>query len=697
MQFDEPPESFDENLVELLEAGIEQILEHEDPQQFLDWMVTVGVKEYFADEVPVPEAAATIGAAFGRHIWNAVPLPGNGFQPKPLPTPGRNDPCYCSSGLKFKHCCARLPEFPPIDPEEMWEIVVSHLSDDQIKRALASRRAPLGALAEIGQRFLDEDRAHDAVKLLAPLFAPGAPRLSEKHDPALDVLGDAYLALGEEEKREELLRNMTHCEVRILRANAWARLSLVYTDRQDPHAAWSAFREAQREDPDSPMLATLEVTILLAEQREAEAKERARFHWLRLSKRDDVSPEHVAYLAQLAQDPAGGMTDAALEAVSPEGKRLRAWAARLPERPVLAYEWADAAAPEPEDPAQARSTLARRLTLQGFPKEQIEDELDALLRRFERARKKAERRAKRQALQATQLTLALDEPEEMFEPGEYFLQRPDLGALESQWHDVFALGKPFSVQLEPFDEIDPWEDASDWLDFLEQNPQAGDSLDILDDLAAIIGLTTGSEVPWMDSVLLAPILERAEKIISAGPRPDRGLLPWPFPDNRAPLRLLVRLAYLRLRQSRHEDALRIILHMLDLNPDDNHGLRALAATRLLRAKDTTACLALCAKYPDDVDIALRYGKALAMFAEGRADAARDALNAALEANRHVARYLCEERLTAPKLDDRGYTFGRKDEAWLYRLDARDVWNATPGALEWLKREAAARGGSARKS
>lgn len=30
--------------------------------------------------------------------------------PQPAPTPGRNEPCYCGSGRKYKHCCLSKDE-----------------------------------------------------------------------------------------------------------------------------------------------------------------------------------------------------------------------------------------------------------------------------------------------------------------------------------------------------------------------------------------------------------------------------------------------------------------------------------------------------------------------------------------------------------------------------------------------------------
>jgi len=105
-------ETFDDETIEELETffreAIARILEREDSEAFLAW-----VRQEAADRLPrlferLPDEAARRSSAseLGRALWSSVPLPGNGFRPRPLPEPERNDPWPCGSGLKYKKCCA---------------------------------------------------------------------------------------------------------------------------------------------------------------------------------------------------------------------------------------------------------------------------------------------------------------------------------------------------------------------------------------------------------------------------------------------------------------------------------------------------------------------------------------------------------------------------------------------------------------
>jgi hypothetical protein len=129
--------------------------------------------------------------------------------------------------------------------------------------------------------------------------------------------------------------------------------------------------------------------------------------------------------------------------------------------------------------------------------------------------------------------------------------------------------------------------------------------------------------------------------------------------------------------------------MLQVNSHDNHGYRTLLVDEYLRREHGDEALALIARYPGDVNPELRYGEVLAHLRAGREAEASAALAAALRSNDFVPELLSAEQVRKPKLSPYGVTVGGRDQAWLYREDARDLWQATPGALDWLKRTAKA--------
>lgn len=52
---------------------------------------------------------------------------------EPQKEPGRNDPCPCGSGVKYKHCCKR-PELRALHQDYIRQRMLAHLFLDQILR-----------------------------------------------------------------------------------------------------------------------------------------------------------------------------------------------------------------------------------------------------------------------------------------------------------------------------------------------------------------------------------------------------------------------------------------------------------------------------------------------------------------------------------------------------------------------------------
>jgi len=202
---------------------------------------------------------------------------------------------------------------------------------------------------------------------------------------------------------------------------------------------------------------------------------------------------------------------------------------------------------------------------------------------------------------------------------------PELLRVEREWREVFRCAKPPSVSLDYHGNIDPWQDAAGWVDFLEHRPEAFDSLDILDDVTAAVGALPASEAPWIDQAVLQPLLQRAAHCIDTAHPDTGGTLPWGYWQNRPALRLLARLAFLQLRSGVGEAARAGLRKMLALNPHDNHGMRDELINELLKSGENQQALELVARYPDDAGADLAFGAALAHFRLGALEKAREAL------------------------------------------------------------------------
>ena len=655
-------------LMELLDDSVSQILADEDAEKFMQWVTREIVhggrmRPGLFDSI---DEAVSLATNFGRSIWNAFPLPGNGFRPRPLPLPGRNDACPCGSGSKFKRCCGSGPVPPGLESGVMWPLLIRKLSSDVLDGAIASGQIPASALIGSAMDYGNENRPKLAVKLLEPLFGEPLRHRDEDGEYAFDMLLGFYDDLGWSKKKAGLLERVIATAGRSpLRAGAWQRLAAIRMDEGDIAASWEAFKFAQRDDPDTPSLGLLEVQLLLAQGKRDTASDRARFWVRRLRSLGFPETEGaLPFLEEVAHDPGRAMGELGIEIAGGAGARLLVWLGRVADRAIPVYSVSD----EPshiigDDGRGFETALADRLQELGVPEEDVSD-----------------------------VIAEMDIPDE---PGEfplpdsesnYLLAPATAQSMELEWHDVFLLGKPFSVNpVAPDGDI--WspsvEDA--WMAFLEVNEEAFDSLDILDDLANAVQTHEQSLMTGFDELLLQPLLRRARTIIERAVGADEGVrLAWVCVENRPALRCLVNLAFLEERMGNKRAMFDIAEQVLALNPDDNHGLRNLIINDRLRRNDNIGALRLAENYPADFHPDIAYGRALALFRLGRVDEANAAVQDAVGDLPKVPRYLLAKRVRKPKIDSVGVRMGGDDQAWLYRQEMRDTWQATPGALDWLK-------------
>jgi hypothetical protein len=81
----------------------------------------------------------------------------------------------------------------------------------------------------------------------------------------------------------------------------WENLARAYAVEGEMEEAWTALDRARADDPESPALGPLEVSLLLAEGRTAEAGERAR-HWRGRLKEGDLTEQGFEFLAQVGEN-----------------------------------------------------------------------------------------------------------------------------------------------------------------------------------------------------------------------------------------------------------------------------------------------------------------------------------------------------------------------------------------------------------
>ena len=642
-----------QGMEELLQQAVRHILQHRDFDRFLRWM-REAIPVAADDEQLSPDDERQLAYVLGVAIWNALPRPDHDFLPLSAPVPAAAAPCPCGSGDRFDACCGTLLDGPrsaselawdsppELPPELLWELLLEELSDVDLQRALRLRAVPQPLLARVADHWLAIDRPGRAVALLEPLFDGALGALDERFEPALDALCDAYDALDHWKKKQSFLLRITDDGSPALKAAAWQRLSIMFIDEGEFDYAFEAFQQAQHHGPDSPGTALLEITLLAAQHLDEHARARALFWRHKLRRSGETGAGIMQFLEQASIDPQDALVSSQEAAMDPLLVRLRAWIEQAVARdqPALGVALFD-------DPLEAGD--ARQLPL-----------FDADALPLPAGARSGSRFG------------ALIPP-------------PALRRLEQAWRRVFLASKPYSTRLIAVDGERVWQDDA-WLTFLEAHPEAADSPDILDDIATALYDHPESSLPWVARVLLQPLLERAEALLRQTiEATDVELLPWSDERNRPTLRMLFRLYLLRAEAGAERSANEVLERLLVLNPRDNHGVRAELMNHYLRRGEDDKALALAHQFPTDVLADLAYGEVLALYRLGQQERAARVLHEAVGRLPRIPRFLLRKRIKRPVLSSAGFTPGGDDQAWLYREAMRDVWEAEPGLLAWMKK------------
>lgn len=242
-----------------------------------------------------------LGLALARSVWQASPSPAHGFASPLLPTPQRNEPCYCGSGFKFKQCCEPLSRNVPLRDANLLGEVLRLLPRTQWK-ALPDSRVDVDRVAHVAGEWQARGESTSVLALLEPWFQRDDAFVARR-ELLLDLLTNVYSDLGKPRKKAQLLERAVRYGDRTVKSAALQRLASIASDRQDFARVWALFREAEQIDPEAISLSHLEVTLLLNEGREAEARVAARRWIARLGRRNDPGLRGlIEHLRELERD-----------------------------------------------------------------------------------------------------------------------------------------------------------------------------------------------------------------------------------------------------------------------------------------------------------------------------------------------------------------------------------------------------------
>lgn len=309
----------DDELGTLLEMSARQLGQSADPAAFLEWIADAGpllAPSLAAQLDPATGPVSQFFRLMGAHIYNQTPLATHNFTLQPLPTPTRNQPCFCGSGRKYKQCCIALEDLPLLPNYNMLRHVLDQFPQTTLGE-LPATAVDTYAVADTAEQWLAEGDTRRALALLEPWFKTGEP-LNRRHEPLFDLLMTIYLDEDNPRKRKRLLEQACNAKDKGIRASAWQRKATILIDAGDEAGAWDAFAKAQRLDPDSPSLSFLELTLLCATGEIEQAKERAAFWLARLKRQRNISPDTLDMLAECTHDPEGALLGILAESGAPE-------------------------------------------------------------------------------------------------------------------------------------------------------------------------------------------------------------------------------------------------------------------------------------------------------------------------------------------------------------------------------------------
>jgi tetratricopeptide (TPR) repeat protein len=170
---------------------------------------------------------------------------------------------------------------------------------------------------------------------------------------------------------------------------------------------------------------------------------------------------------------------------------------------------------------------------------------------------------------------------------------------------------------------------------------------------------------------------------------------WQHLPTRPYMRARLLLAETLRDLGQHDAALAHYQEMLELNPNDNQGVRYLLLVALLEDKRDEDAGKLLARYLDDIQAIWRYAHTLWLLrTHGDTPRTERALDEAIRVNPHVVKYLLKPE-SLPEERPPHFALGSKDEAAYAADELLDAFESTAGALPWLRLRAAAVSGRSR--
>lgn len=183
--------------------------------------------------------------------------------------------------------------------------------------------------------------------------------------------------------------------------------------------------------------------------------------------------------------------------------------------------------------------------------------------------------------------------------------------------------------------------------------------------------------------LLNKAIEAGEKTLGEKAfEEDKGHF-WGLVETRPYMRAKASLADCLLAKKEVDKAIEVYEEMLELNPNDNQGIRYLLSTFLLTKSDLSKFEKFIEKNDDENCAVWTYNNALYSFKKfGQTIKSQKALLEAYKSNKFVIDYMLGYK-ELPKQQPEYIGRGDENEAVSYVSGSWPIWDKTKGALDWL--------------
>ncbi|MBW7888786.1 MAG: hypothetical protein H3C35_10590 [Bacteroidetes bacterium] len=162
---------------------------------------------------------------------------------------------------------------------------------------------------------------------------------------------------------------------------------------------------------------------------------------------------------------------------------------------------------------------------------------------------------------------------------------------------------------------------------------------------------------------------------------------WGFHETRPFMRCLQYYSDCLYRMGKVKECVAILEEMIELNPNDNQGVRDQLLLYLIQLDENKKFLKYAKMFEEDSMAFPLFNRALFSFkTEGDTENANNQLSKALKQNKHVAKRLLSNKPVTELADH--YGFGDGNEADYYAHFAQHIWQNTNGAIAWLTKHSA---------